>query len=331
MIEDASSHAHIRDIEGNRAFDPAELALRIETEVSRVVVGKQAAVRAIIVAVISGLHVLIEDIPGVGKTTLAKTFAKCTSLDFGRIQFTPDLLPGDITGMTVWSPERGEFVFKPGAVMRQFVLADEINRASARTQSSLLEAMQESAVTVDGRTYPLKEPFFVIATQNPVHFAGTFALPEGQLDRFGMSLSLGYPQEGEETRILRRFRENNPLEHAERVCGPEDILAARAVVRATRVDERIERYITRLAAATRGHPALALGVSPRGSLQLMYAAQGFARLDRRDYVIPEDVDEAAAYVIPHKVVASDQARIEGIDRGEIVARIQHEVERPERL
>ncbi len=311
--------------------NPADLAARIESEVSRVVVGKLEAIRAIVVALTAGLHVLIEDIPGVGKTTLAKTFARCTGLDFGRIQFTPDLLPGDITGMTVWSPERGEFVFKQGAIMRQFVLADEINRASARTQSSLLEAMQEGSVTVDGHTYPLKEPFFVVATQNPVQFAGTFALPEGQLDRFGMSLTVGYPHDEEEALILRRFREDNPLEHASQVCRPEDIIAARQAVRSTRVDERIEYYITRIAKATRSAASLSLGLSPRGSLQLMYAAQAFARLDRRDYVIPEDVDAAVGYVIPHKVVASDEARMEGLERSEIVTRIRHEIERPERL
>ena len=315
----------------SQAAGPADLAAEIEAEVSRVVVGKRDAIRAIVVALTAGLHVLIEDIPGVGKTTLAKTFAKCTGLDFGRIQFTPDLLPGDIIGMTVWSPVRAEFVFKPGAIMRQFVLADEINRASARTQSSLLEAMQEGSVTVDGHTYPLKEPFFVIATQNPIQFAGTFALPEGQLDRFGISLSLGYPEDGEEALILRRFRENNPLDHAEQVCEPGDILAARNAVRTTRVDERIEHYITRLARATRSADSLSLGLSPRGSLQLMHAAQAFARLDRRDYVIPEDVDEAAGYVIPHKVVAGEEARMDGITRSEIVERIRHETERPERL
>ena len=307
------------------------LGRRIESEIHSVIVGKPEATRAILMALFAGLHVLIEDIPGVGKTTLAKTVAACTGLDFGRIQFTPDLLPGDITGMTVWSPEKQEFIFKAGAIMRQFILADEINRASARTQSSLLEAMQEGAVTVDGHTYPLEQPFFVIATQNPIQFTGTFVLPEGQLDRFGVCIRLGYPTQQEETEVLRRFRTDNPLLHTKAVCGPDDILHARQSVRDTHIDEKIERYITALAAATRENEYVRLGLSPRGTLQLMRASQAVAHLEGRNYVIPEDVDEALGYVVPHKIVVNEQARMEGISSSVIVERICSETPKPDRI
>lgn len=310
---------------------PPSLGRAIEEEVARVVVGKPQAIRAILVALFAGLHVLIEDIPGVGKTTLAKTFARCTGLDFGRIQFTPDLLPGDIVGMTVWSPERQDFVFKQGAIMRQFILADEINRASARTQSSLLEAMQEGAVTVDGHTYPLEQPFFVIATQNPIQFAGTFVLPEGQLDRFGICVSLGYPNEKEEAAVLRRFRSENPIEHARAVCTPEALIAARKEAQETHLDPKIESYITAIASATRTSQYIRLGISPRGTLQLMRASQAFARLDGRDFVIPEDVVASTQYVIPHKLVLSEEARMEGTPASEIVARIVERIAKPDRL
>ena len=201
------------------SIDMSSIAKNIENEIEKVFVGKKETVELLLTGFFTGLHVLIEDIPGVGKTTLARSLAISAGLDFGRIQFTPDLLPGDITGMTIWNQDKREFVFKEGAVMHQFILADEINRASARTQAALLEAMQERSVTVDGRTYILPEPFFVIATQNPVHFAGTFLLPEAQIDRFGISFSLGYPELENEILILDRFKESDPMQLLSSVTG----------------------------------------------------------------------------------------------------------------
>lgn len=303
----------------------------IEKSIQTVIVGNTAEIRALVVAFLSGLHVLVEDIPGVGKTTLARAFARSTGLDFGRIQFTPDLLPGDITGMNIWSPDTREFTFRPGSVMHQFILADEINRASARTQSALLEAMQEGSVTVDGVTRSLPDPFFVMATQNPVQFAGTFQLPEGQLDRFGVGLHPGYPSMEEERDILRRFRHDDPLNAIEPVMDVNELRHTRELVRSTRMDRRIEDYIASLAAATRASEAIRLGLSPRGSMHLMRAAQGFARLDSRDYVVPEDVQAAVPFVVPHKIVLSEQARLGGMTPKDASVGILEDLRVPSRL
>jgi len=296
--------------------------------ISRVFVGKEAQVHTLLVAFSAGLHVLIEDVPGVGKTTLARCLAASAGLDFGRIQFTPDLLPGDIVGMTVWSPEKREFLYKEGALMHQFVLADEINRASPRTQSSLLEVMQEGSVTVDGTTHRLPQPFVVIATQNPVSYLGAFPLPEGELDRFGVSFSLGYPGAEEELEILSRFQEEDPLQGLCPVTSPEAILEIRRSIRGVHVSDEIKRFIAAIARETRSSTHLKLGMSPRASQHLMLAAQGEAFLRGSDFVVPEDVLELAPSVLAHRLILSAEARMENIDPRQVVARILGKVRIP---
>ena len=300
----------------------------VAANISKVFVGKEAQIHTLLVAFSAGLHVLIEDVPGVGKTTLARCLAVSAGLDFGRIQFTPDLLPGDITGMTVWSPEKREFLYKEGALMHQFVLADEINRASPRTQSSLLEVMQEGSVTVDGTTYKLPQPFFVIATQNPTSFLGAFPLPEGELDRFGLSFSLGYPDGDNEMEILSRFQEVDPLQELQPVSNPETVLGTRAIIRRVHVADNVKRFIADIASETRSSSHLKLGMSPRASQHLMLAAQAEAFFQVRDFVIPEDVLGLAPAVLAHRLILSGEARMEGIDPRQIVSRILGKVKIP---
>ncbi len=281
----------------------------VSDTISKVFVGKRQVIQLLINGCISGLHVLIEDVPGVGKTTLAHSLAASLSLEFSRIQFTPDLLPGDIVGMTIWKPDRQEFIFKQGAVMHQFVLADEINRASPRTQSSLLEAMQENTVTVDGRTYPLPQPFFVVATQNPSHFSGAFQLPEGEVDRFGISFSIGYPDDYEEQEILTRFQESNPLPGIKPVLLPHELTEIKEAVRSVHVSQAVREYLICIIKGTRNNAYIQLGASPRASQQLQRAAQGNAVLEGRDYIIPEDVRKMAVPVLAHRIIPSAEAKM----------------------
>jgi MoxR-like ATPase len=307
---------------------PAEHIRALAANISRVFVGKEAQIHTLLVAFSAGLHALIEDVPGVGKTTLARCLAVSAGLDFGRIQFTPDLLPGDITGMTIWSPEKREFLYKEGALMHQFVLADEINRASPRTQSSLLEVMQEGSVTVDGTTHRLPQPFFVIATQNPTSFLGAFPLPEGELDRFGVSFSLGYPAGEDEMEILSRFQEADPLEEMKPVSTPEAVLEIRDSIRRVHVADAVKRFIAEIAAETRTSGQLKLGMSPRASQHLMLAAQGEAFVQGRDFAVPEDVLEMAPAVLTHRLILSAEARMEGKDPRQVVGRILGRVKIP---
>jgi MoxR-like ATPase len=306
----------------------AEQIRGMAANISKVFVGKEAQIHTLLAAFSAGLHVLIEDVPGVGKTTLARCLAVSAGLDFGRIQFTPDLLPGDITGMTIWSPEKREFVYKEGALMHQFVLADEINRASPRTQSSLLEVMQEGSVTVDGKTHKLPQPFFVIATQNPTSFLGAFPLPEGELDRFGVSFSLGYPSGEEEMEVLSRFQDRDPLQQLQPVSTPQAVLKIRRSIRRIHVADAVKRFITGIASETRSSSRLKLGMSPRASQHLMLAAQAEALFQGRDFVIPEDVLGLAPAVLAHRLILSGEARMEGIDPGEVVAQVLRKVKIP---
>lgn len=310
------------------ASNTTSTALDLENEIRKVFVGKKDCIDLLLVGFFTGLHVLIEDIPGVGKTTLAKSLAVSAGLDFGRIQFTPDLLPGDITGMTVWNQEKREFVFKEGAVMHQFILADEINRASARTQAALLEAMQERAVTVDGRTYPLPDPFFVIATQNPVHFAGTFLLPEAQIDRFGLSFSIGYPELDDEVLILDRFKEENPFASLKPVTGPDRIVEIRESVRKIYADPKIKTFLVAIAEKTRTSSYIRLGMSPRATQHLLLASQGRAMIQGREFVIPEDVVAMAKVVLRHRLVISPEARMESKTTDQVIDGILSRVPLP---
>ncbi|MBN2532246.1 MAG: MoxR family ATPase [Spirochaetales bacterium] len=308
--------------------EKADIVIRIINNISKVFVGKEYQIQTLIIGFISGLHVLIEDIPGVGKTTLARCLAQSIGLDFGRIQFTPDLLPGDIVGMTVWSNEKREFIFKEGAIMHQFILADELNRASPRTQSSLLEAMQEGSVTVDSITYKLKEPFFVVATQNPVTFVGSFLLPEAQVDRFGISFSIGYLDEDNEVLMLNRFQEKNPLLELKPVATPQDIIEIRRIIRKIRVVDSIKHFIVKIAAGSRKNKNVKLGLSPRASQHLLLAAQAQAFLKKRDYVIPEDILKMTQPVLAHRLVLSAEAKIENKTPEMIISRIKQEIEIP---
>lgn len=309
-------------------IDQKTVANDLKQMMRKAFVGSDSILDLVLAGFLAGLHVLIEDIPGVGKTTLARSLAKSAGLDYARIQFTPDLLPGDITGVTVWSPEKREFVFKSGAIMHQFILADEVNRASSRTQSALLEAMQEKSVTVDGSTYQLPEPFFVVATQNPLSFSGTFQLPEAQLDRFGVSLSLGYPNHEDEITILDRVKQDALLEALEPVTSLDVILTIKDEVRNIRVDRRIQDFVVAIADGTRRSPTLKLGMSPRATGHLVLAAQAWAYLAGRDFVVPEDVLEVAAPVIQHRLVPTAQARMENKTSTDILISIIDRIPKP---
>lgn len=269
--------------------------------VRRVIVGKDEVVELCLVSLLAGGHVLLTDVPGVGKTTLAKAIASATDAPFSRIQFTPDLLPSDITGASVFDPREASFRWVAGPIFTPVLLADEINRATPRTQSALLEAMSEGQVTADGVTRPLPEPFFVMATQNPHQFHGTYPLPEGQLDRFMVSTSMGYPGRRAELGLVRAQIERRPLEEIEPVASVQDISLAREMVRQVQVHEEVLDYAVKLAGATREHPAVSLGVSPRGSIALIRAAQARAASRGRDFVGPEDVKTLAPNALPHRI------------------------------
>ncbi|MBR4174894.1 MAG: MoxR family ATPase [Lachnospiraceae bacterium] len=270
--------------------------------VSKVIVGKEDVITYCLVAMVAGGHILLEDVPGTGKTVLAKSIARSMDMEFSRIQFTPDLLPGDITGLNVWHAQNSEFEFIKGPVFTNILLADEINRATPRTQAGLLECMQENQVTVDSVTRPLPDPFFVIATQNPVETSGTFPLPEAQLDRFLMKLSMGFPDKEEEENILRRFMHNDVLKDLDSVAGGRDILNLRTQAVMVKVSDSIISYITDIAAQSRVRNDVASGISPRGALALMNTARVLALFRGRDYVVPEDVKELAVPVLAHRLI-----------------------------
>ncbi len=302
-------------------MDFAQFTRAIRENVARVVVGKDAVTELLLVALLTEGHVLMEDVPGIGKTTLAKALARSLHCSFSRIQFTPDLLPSDVTGMNFYNQKLQEFQFRSGPVENQIVLADEINRATPRTQSSLLEAMQERQVTVDGVTYPLPRPFMVIATQNPIELEGTFPLPEAQMDRFLMQLDLGYPSFAEEEEILLRYQRHDPLETLAPVVSAVEVLAMQQAAREIHVNEDVRRYILQVVRATRAHEAVALGVSPRGSLALFRAAQALAALRGRDFVTPSDVQTLAPAILTHRVHISPQIRLRGRTPAQVVAEI----------
>lgn len=305
-----------------------ELLNRVVDEVEKAIVGKRHVVELAVLTLLCDGHLLIEDIPGVGKTTLAKALARAIGGKFRRIQFTPDLLPADVTGTNVYNPKTLGFELHPGPVFANVVLADEINRATPKTQSSLLECMEERQVTIDGVSHPLPKPYFVIATQNNVEMLGTYPLPEAQMDRFFIRLSLGYPSEQDEAAILSRQQQEHPLQQVKQVTDPEQIVQAQRMVRTLFVHDAIRFYIVSLVNATRHHPAVQLGASPRGSLNLMHAAQAHAMLQQRDYVTPDDVKAVASAVLSHRLVLKPEARVRGVDARQVVEEVLHQVKVP---
>lgn len=306
----------------------ATLGLRIIDNIDRVIVGKRAVTEMILVALLCEGHVLVEDVPGVGKTTLARAVARSFDGQFRRIQFTPDLLPSDVSGISFYNQKLGEFQFRSGPVFANILLADEINRATPRTQSALLEAMEERTVTVEGDTMSLPRPFLVMATENPIELEGTFPLPEAQLDRFLLRLAIGYPDEDEEIEMLARFQSANPLDDLSPVATLDDLLAASRLCRRVHVDDDLRRYITEITRATREHDAVELGVSPRGTLALFRSAQALAALRGRDYVLPDDVKHVSRPVLVHRMILSPEARLRGRDAEQIVDDVVGGVEVP---
>jgi MoxR-like ATPase len=301
---------------------------RVIGNVEQVIIGKHEAVERTLLALICQGHVLIEDVPGVGKTMLAKATARSVGCSFKRIQFTPDLLPSDVTGVSVYNQKTQEFQFRAGPVMAQIVLTDEINRATPKTQSSLLEAMEERQVTVDGTTYLMPKPFMVMATQNPIEYEGTFPLPEAQLDRFMLRISLGHPSAEDEIRILDSQQFSHPIEKIAQVVSVNELLAAQEEIKNIYVDPSVKEYIVALVNATRAHPDVYLGASPRGSLGLYRTGQALAAIRNRDYVIPDDIKALAQEVLAHRVIVSPSARIRNVDARAIVEEVLQSVPVP---
>lgn len=294
------------------------LSDRIARNMNKVIVGKEDTILKVIVTLICSGHVLIEDVPGTGKTMLAKSIAKSIQANFKRIQFTPDLLPSDLTGINYYNQKTGEFVFREGPIFTNILLADEINRATPRTQSSLLECMAEKQVSIDGVTMKLSLPFFVIATQNPVETQGTFPLPEAQMDRFFMRLRMGYPNREEEAGILSRFITEDPLDTLEQVCDSNDIVLAQNLYKQVHVSEDVKEYIVKIIFGTRNHDRILLGVSPRGSLALMNASQAYAAIQGRDYVTPDDVKKMAPSILAHRLILRGHSISTGVENAELV-------------
>ena len=305
-----------------------EATRAVRQNVSRVIIGKEEVIDLLMVAMLCEGHVLFEDVPGIGKTTLAKTLAKSLGCTFQRIQFTPDLLPSDITGITFFNQKNSEFEFRPGPLLAQIVLADEINRATPRTQSALLEAMEERQISVERETVMLPRPFTVIATQNPIELEGTFPLPEAQIDRFLMRLRLDYPSHSEERLILERFKETQPLDDLQPVLTAERLQELQRMIRRVRVEPVVENYIVDLVRATRDHSGVELGVSPRGTLALYRSSQAYAAVHGRFYVIPDDVKRVARPVLSHRMIATSQTRLHGRVMEQIIEEVLHNVSVP---
>lgn len=294
---------------------------RILTNIEKVMIGKRNVAELSLVALLAEGHVLLEDVPGVGKTMMVRALAKSVNANFRRIQFTPDLLPSDVTGISIYNPKEMEFQFRPGPLMGNIILADEINRTSPKTQSALLEGMEEASVTIDGVTHRLQKPFFVMATQNPIEYEGTYPLPEAQLDRFLLKMKMGYPDMEEEIEVLNRAQKVPPIEDLSPVIDLEELRVLQKDIKNVFVDDTIKRYIVDIVNRTRGYGGVYLGASPRGSIALMKAGQAYAYMYDRDYVLPDDIQYLAPFVLAHRIILKSEAKFEGITAEEIVNRV----------
>ncbi|MBB6454877.1 MoxR-like ATPase [Salirhabdus euzebyi] len=291
---------------------------KLVKNIQKVIIGKDEVTKLSIVALLAQGHVLLEDVPGVGKTMLVRSLAKSLNCEFKRIQFTPDLLPSDVTGVSIYNPKELNFEFRPGPILGNIVLADEINRTSPKTQSALLEGMEEKSITVDGVPVKLKQPFFVMATQNPIEYEGTYPLPEAQLDRFLLKLNMGYPTPQEEMEMLKRTSNVHPIDSIEPIMEKEELIVLQNQVNEIVISQAIQRYIVDIVTGTRNHPKVYLGASPRGSIALMKAAKAYALLHDRDYVLPDDVKYLAPFVLSHRIILTSEGKFEGKDEKTIV-------------
>jgi MoxR-like ATPase len=301
--------------------DVQAIAQKIADNVEHVIVGKNPVVELTVIALLCEGHILIEDVPGTGKTMLAKSVARSLGCTFRRIQFTPDMLPSDVTGVSVFNQKTREFEFRPGPVLAQIVLTDEINRATPKTQSALLEAMEERQVTVDGVTYPMEQPFLVLATQNPIEYEGTFPLPEAQLDRFMMRINLGYPSTDDEIIMLDRQQYSHPVTRLEQAVTAEELVNAQQRIKEVHLNDLVKEYIVKVVYATRKHPDVYLGASPRGSIALYRTAQARAAILGRDYVIPDDIKALAVVTLAHRLIISPSARIKSVDPRAVIQEV----------
>lgn len=313
----------------NYEYDTIQPTLqKVIENVEKVMIGKRQAAKLSLVALLAEGHVLLEDVPGVGKTMMVRAISKSVSAKFQRIQFTPDLLPSDLTGISIYNQKEMEFEFRPGPIMGNIILADEINRTSPKTQSALLEGMEDGSVTVDGQTWDLGQPFFVMATQNPIEYEGTFPLPEAQLDRFIMKLGMGYPSETDELEVLNRIEKFHPIETIEPVISLEELIELQNKVKEVYAEESVKKYVVDIVRRSRTHRAIYLGASPRGSLALLKTAQAYAFLNNRDYIIPDDVKFLAPYVLSHRLILKSEAKFGGMNAEEVVEEIVNRVPVP---
>jgi MoxR-like ATPase len=308
--------------------DTKELADRLVANVEKVIVGKTEAIRSTVIGLLCQGHILIEDVPGTGKTMLAKSLARSIGCSFNRIQFTPDMLPSDVTGVSVFNQKSGEFEYRPGPIMAQIVLTDEVNRATPKTQSALLEAMEERQVTVDGVTHPSPSPFLVMATQNPIEYEGTFPLPEAQLDRFMLRISIGYPAPAEEVRMIEGQQLVHPVDSLGQVIAVDELLAAQRAVRNVQSSAEMKRYVVDVVTATRRHGDVYVGASPRGSLALFRTAQARAAISGRAYIVPDDVKAMAVPALAHRMIVGSAARVREVDTRAIVQEILYSLPVP---